>query len=42
MLYVMRDAANARAKGIEPMQKDEFLKMAREIAASVKRRPVRQ
>jgi Tle cognate immunity protein 4 C-terminal domain len=40
MLYVMRDADNARAKGIKPMPRDEFLKMAREIAASVRRRPV--
>lgn len=38
MVYVIRDSNNA--KGKEPMPKDEFLKMAETIAASVKRRPV--
>ena len=38
MVYVIRDSQNA--KGKEPMPKDEFLKMAETIAASVKRRPV--
>ena len=38
MVYVIRDSHNA--KGKEPMPKDEFLKMAETIAASVKRRPV--
>ena len=38
-LYVIRDAKNAKSRGIEPLPKDEFLKMARAIAASVKRRP---
>jgi hypothetical protein len=38
MLYVIRDSHNA--KGKEPMPKDEFLKMAETIAASIKRRPV--
>lgn len=40
MLYVIRDAKNARAKGVVPMNKEEFLSMARAIAASVKRRPI--
>jgi hypothetical protein len=40
MLYVIRDAKNAQAKGIEPIGKDEFFKLAKDIAASVKRRPV--
>lgn len=38
MVYVIRDSHNT--KGKEPMPKDEFLKMAETIAASVKRRPV--
>ena len=38
-LYVIRDARNAKSRGIEPLPKDEFLKMAQAIAASVKRRP---
>ncbi len=40
MLYVIRDAKNAKAKGIEPISKDKLLEMAQTIAASVKRRPV--
>jgi hypothetical protein len=38
MVHVIRDSHNA--KGKEPMPKDEFLKMAETIAASVKRRPI--
>lgn len=40
MLYVIRDAKNAKAKGIEPVSEDAFLEMAQTIAASVKRRPI--
>ena len=40
MLYVIRDAKNAIAKSKQPIDKDEFLKMAQTIAAGVKRRPV--
>ena len=40
MLYVIQDSKNAKAKGIKPIGKDEFLEMAQTIAASVKRRPV--
>lgn len=42
MLYVIRDAKNAKAKGIEPVSKEALLEMAQTIAASVKRRPVSQ
>lgn len=42
MLYVIRDAKYAKAKGIEPIGKDALLRMAQTIAASVQRRPVRQ
>ncbi|MFJ3314367.1 T6SS immunity protein Tli4 family protein [Herbaspirillum huttiense] len=38
MLYVIRDAKNAEKRGMQPIGKDEFFKLAREIAASVKRR----
>jgi hypothetical protein len=38
-MFVIRRASVARAKGIEPVSKDEFIKMAESIAASVKRRP---
>ena len=38
-LYVIRDAKNAIAKGKQPIDKEEFIKMAQTIAASVKRRP---
>ena len=41
MMYVIRDAKNAIAKGKEPIGKDEFLKLAQTIAASVKHRPVK-
>ena len=38
MLYVIRDAKNAEKRGMKPIGKDEFFKLAREIAASVKLR----
>ncbi len=38
-MFVIRDAKNARARGIEPMGKDEFIKLAQVVAASVKKRP---
>ena len=40
MLYVIRDAKNAVAKGKQPIDKDDFVKMAQTIAASVRHRPV--
>ena len=40
MLYVIQDSINATQRGIKPLGKDEFLKMAETIAASVKRREV--
>lgn len=40
MLYVIQDSLNARKQGIEPLDKDAFLKMAETIAASVTRRQV--
>ncbi len=39
MLYVIRDAKNATAKGKQPIDKAAFLEMAEAIAASVKHRP---
>ena len=42
MFYVIRNAKNASDKGIEPMGKEEFLKLAQTMAASVKRRPVQE
>ncbi|AIY40555.1 hypothetical protein LT85_1397 [Collimonas arenae] len=38
-LYVIQEGSKAKAKGIEPIGKEEFLKMAETIAASVQRRP---
>jgi hypothetical protein len=38
-MYVIRDSKNAISKGIKPMDKDEFIKLAETIAASVKQRP---
>ena len=38
MLYVIRSAKDATAKGKEPISKDEFIKLAETVAASVKRR----
>jgi hypothetical protein len=40
MLYIIRNADRARAKGQEPIGKQAFIEMAEAIAASVKRRPV--
>jgi len=40
MLYVIRNADNATKRGITPMPKDAFLNLARQIAHSVKKRPV--
>lgn len=37
-LYVIREAAHAKAKGIEPINEKAFLEMAQTIAASVKHR----
>lgn len=39
-MFVIRDAKNAIAKGVKPMEKDEFIKLAQAVAASVKKRPV--
>jgi len=39
-LYVIRDAKNAKTKGIEPMSQEALLDVARSIVASVKRRPL--
>jgi len=38
MLYVIQDSNNAQAKGVAPMEKEDFLSMAQTIAASVKHR----
>lgn len=38
MLYVIQDSANAVSRGIKPLSKAAFFKMAETIAASVKRR----
>ncbi|AIY40556.1 hypothetical protein LT85_1398 [Collimonas arenae] len=38
-LYVIQEGSKAKAKGIEPIGKEEFLKIAETIAASVQRRP---
>jgi hypothetical protein len=37
-LYVIREGANAREKGLEPVSEKDFLKMAETIAASVQKR----
>jgi hypothetical protein len=39
MLVVMRNAADAKAKGRTPISEDEFFKLAKSVAASVKARP---
>ena len=39
-MFVIRDAQNAKAKGVEPMPKDEFIQLAKAIAATVQKRPV--
>jgi Tle cognate immunity protein 4 C-terminal domain len=41
MLYVIREAKIAKAKGLDPISKEALLEMAQIIAASVKRRPVK-
>ncbi len=38
MLYVIRDAQQAIKRGIKPVPKKEFFKLARQIADSVKHR----
>jgi hypothetical protein len=40
MLFIVRNSKAAKAKGKEPLGKDEFIKMSELIASSVKRRPV--
>ena len=42
MLYVIRDADNAKKKGFTPVPKDEFFAMAKSIAASVQRREIKK
>lgn len=37
-MYVIRDAANAKAKGIEPVTKEQVLEMGRAVAASIRHR----
>ena len=37
-MYVIRDAANAKAKGIEPVSKEQVLEMGRAVAASIRHR----
>jgi hypothetical protein len=39
-MFVIRDAKNAIAKGMKPLEKDEFIKLAQAVAASVRKRPV--
>lgn len=39
-LYVIQDSKNAKSKGIEPMNKEDFLELAQKIAASVRHRPI--
>ena len=39
-LYLYTSNDYGKRKGLKPMEKDEFLKMAQTVAASVKRRPV--
>jgi hypothetical protein len=38
MMYVIRDAANAKAKGVEPVSKEQVLEMGRAVAASIRHR----
>lgn len=40
MMYVIRDAKNARSRGIEPFSRDAFFELATTIASSVKHRNV--
>lgn len=39
-MFVIRDAANAKAKGIKPMSHDEFIALAHTVVGSLKRRVV--
>jgi len=39
-MFVIRDAANAKAKDLEPMNHDEFVKLAHAVVGSLKHRPV--
>lgn len=39
-LYVIQDSKNAKSKGIDPMNKEDFLELAQKIAASVRHRPI--
>jgi hypothetical protein len=41
MLFVVRDAKNAIARGMQPIERDQLLEIAQTIAASVKHRSVR-
>lgn len=41
MLYVIQDSVNATKRGVLPLGKDEFFRLAETIAASVRHRPVR-
>lgn len=41
MLYVIQDSVNATKRGVPPLGKDEFFRLAETIAASVRHRPVR-
>ncbi|WP_055335466.1 T6SS immunity protein Tli4 family protein [Ralstonia solanacearum] len=38
MMYVIRDAANARSKGIEPASQEQILGIGRAVAASIRHR----
>lgn len=40
MMYVIRTAARARAKGIEPVSKDDIKAIAESVMASIKRHPI--
>ena len=40
-MFVIRDAKNAIAKGVKPMEKEQFIELAQAVAASVKKRPTR-
>lgn len=37
-MYVIRDAANARAKGVEPLSREAVLEMGQSVAASIRSR----
>ena len=37
-MYVIRDAANAKAKGVEAVSKEQVLEMGRAVAASIRHR----